>query len=70
MKNVRKDVKEKLIRGYLKLKATNPQQGGYSYHTNRADHYLRVVDGMYYFNSIGFDGTQYHSREFKEVENE
>lgn len=62
MKNVRKDVKKKLLKGYNERKATNPQQGGYSYHTNRADHYLRVIDGEYYFNSIGYDGTRYHSK--------
>ena len=71
MKNVRKDVQEKLIKGYEKRKATNPQQGGYSYHTTRADHYLRVADGKMYFNSIGYDGTRYHSEksvEFAELE--
>lgn len=61
MKNVRKDVQEKLIRGYEERKATNPQQGGYSYHTPKADHYLRVTDKMMYFNSVGYDGTHYHS---------
>lgn len=61
MKNVRKDVQKKLLEGYTKLKATNPLQGGYSYHTPKADHYLRVVDGVMYFNSIGYDGTRYHS---------
>ena len=61
MKNVRKDVQEKLIKGYTDLKAKNPQQGGYSYHTAKADHYLRVVDGVMHFNSIGYDGTRYHS---------
>lgn len=61
MKNVRKDVKEKLVKEYLTRKATNPQQGGYSYHTNKADHYLSVVDGVYYFTTIGYDGTKYYS---------
>lgn len=66
MKNVRKDVIDKLIEEYLKRKATNPQQGGYSYDTRKATHSLRVVDGKYYFNTIGYDGTRYHS-EFPEV---
>lgn len=61
MKNVRKDVKEKLVKGYLTRKATNPQQGGYSYHTSKADHFLSVVDGVYYFTTIGYDGTKYYS---------
>lgn len=61
MKKVRKDVKEKLVKGYLKRKATNPQQGGYSYHTSKADHFLRVINGVYCFTSIGYDGTRYYS---------
>ncbi len=61
MKRVREDVKKKLVKGYMELKKTNPQQGGYSYHTNRADHYLRVVNGEYHFITVGYDGTRYHS---------
>lgn len=62
MKNVRKDVKKKLVKEYLKRKATNPQQAGYSYHTAKADHYLRIIDGEYYFSSVGYDGTKYYSK--------
>lgn len=62
MRNVRKDVKKKLLKGYLERKATNPQQGGYSYRTSRANHYLTIVDGEYYFTTIGYDGTRYHSK--------
>ena len=57
MKNVRKDVKEKLVKGYLERKATNPQQGGYSYHTRKADHFLSVINGVYYFTTKGYDDT-------------
>lgn len=62
MKNVRKDVKNKLVKEFLKRKSTNPQQAGYSYHTAKADHYLRVIDGKYYFSSTGYDGTKYYSK--------
>ena len=62
MQNVRKDVKKKLVTEYLARKIANPQQAGYSYHTARADHYLRIIDGEYYFSSIGYDGTRYYSK--------
>lgn len=62
MKNVRKDVKKKLVKEYLQRKAKNPQQAGYSYHTAKADHYLRVIDEKYYFSSVGYDGTKYYSK--------
>lgn len=63
MRAVRSDVRAKLLYEYLKLKRTNDQQGGYHYHTSRAVHYIRAYNGVYYFNTIGYDGTRYHSEE-------
>lgn len=56
-RNVRKDVREKLLAEFLKRKKTNPQQGGYSYSTDRAAHSLSLVDGKYYYRSKLYDGT-------------
>lgn len=61
MKNVRKDVQEKLLRDYKNRKKTNPQQGGTRYETRRALHTLSIVDGKYCFTTIGYDGTHYHT---------
>lgn len=61
MKNVRRDVIEKLLKNYRELKAKNPQQGGYSYSTPRADHWLRVIDGKFHFGTKNHDGTYQHT---------
>ena len=65
--NVRKDVREKLLEGFLKLKAKNPPQGGWRYKTPRAAHYISVVDGKYCYTTVGYPGTRYHTEE--EIEN-
>ena len=61
MKNVRKDVIEKLLKKYRELKAKNPQQGGYRYSTPRADHWLVIIDGKFCFTTKQYDGTYCHT---------
>ena len=61
MRKVRRDVIEKLLVMYKKMKITNPQQGGRRYSTAKADHYLRVIDVKYCFTSKNYDGTYCHT---------
>ena len=66
MKEVRKDVIEKLLIGYKKVKAKEPARLTYSYETARAKHYVYDDGLVYHFNTLGYDGTRYHSEIKKE----
>jgi hypothetical protein len=61
MKNVRKDVQEKLLQDLQERGKTNPTQNGTRYETRRATHALRIVGGNYCFTSVGYDGTLSHT---------
>lgn len=68
VKNVRRTVIIKLVRGYIDAvryacehKATIPKS--YKYKTARCDHYMHYdfKEDKYYFNTVHYDGTRSHT---------
>lgn len=61
MKNVRKDVIEKLNSLYKARVLKNYDCKTAEYDTPRAKHYMRVLEDHIAYNTVGYDGKRYHT---------
>lgn len=66
MKNVRKDVVVKLVKGLKEKRNVASTKGAslpkrFEYNTKNAKHFVFFENGIYYCNSEMYDGTRCHS---------